>query len=213
VTRGKRALDMVASAGGLTVLAPLLLVLALVVRADGGPAFFRQKRVGHRGHRFRIWKFRTMVPGADRLGPQLTVHGDARITRIGRWLRRTKLDELPQLLNVLVGEMSLVGPRPEVPRYVVHYTPEQRQVLELVPGITDPASLAYRDEARLLAASSEPETLYVERIMPDKLRRNLAYARRATLGSDLRVVLATLGLLERPEPAAPPWADAPSPAP
>jgi lipopolysaccharide/colanic/teichoic acid biosynthesis glycosyltransferase len=209
VTRAKRALDVAASACGLVALAPLFAVLALIVRADGGPAFFGQERVGHHGRRFRLWKVRTMVPHAERLGPQLTVDGDPRITPVGRWLRRTKLDELPQLFNVLTGEMSLVGPRPEVPRYAAHYTPEQRRVLALVPGITDPASIAYRDEARLLAASTEPERLYLERIMPDKIRRNLEYERRATLGSDLRVVLQTVGVLARPAQAALHEADAP----
>lgn len=193
----KRLLDVVASAAGLVALSPLLVGIAAAVKLDGGPAFFRQERIGHRGRPFRMWKFRTMVPHAERLGPQLTAAGDPRITSTGRWLRRTKLDELPQLLNVLVGEMSLVGPRPEVPRYVARYTAEQRRVLELVPGITDPASVHYRDEGALLAAAPDPDRLYVERLMPDKIRRNLAYAATATVWSDVRVILQTLGIVER----------------
>ena len=198
MTRAKRAVDVLASVGGLAVLAPLLVIIAGAVLTDGGPVMFRQLRVGRQGRLFRLWKFRTMVPDAERAGPQLTAAGDRRITPVGRWLRRTKLDELPQLLNVLAGDMSLVGPRPEVPRYVACYTREQRQVLELVPGITDPASIAYRDEARILADADDPERLYVEQILPDKLRRNLAYASHATLGQDLRIVLQTLNLLARP---------------
>ena len=193
MTRAKRLLDVAASAAGLVVLSPLLLAIAVAVKRDGGPALFRQQRVGHRGRPFGMWKFRTMVPHAERLGPQLTAAGDPRITPLGRWLRRTKLDELPQLLNVLLGDMSLVGPRPEVPCYVARYDPDQRRVLALVPGITDPASVRYRDEGALLAGAPDPERLYVERIMPDKIRRNLAYAATATLWSDVGVVLRTLG--------------------
>jgi len=203
MTRAKRLLDVAASAAGLLALSPLLLAVAVLVRRDGGPAFFRQERVGRDGRPFRMWKFRTMVPNAERLGPQLTAAGDPRITPIGRWLRRTKLDELPQLANVLVGEMSLVGPRPEVARYVARYTPEQRAVLALVPGITDPASLHYRGEERLLAAAADPERLYVEQVMPDKIRRNLEYARTATVLGDVAVVLRTLGLVAGTSAAAP----------
>ena len=127
--------------------------------------------------------------------PQLTVGEDPRITRAGRWLRRTKIDELPQLINVLKGEMSLVGPRPEVPRYVALYNEEEKSVLELVPGITDPASIKYRRESELLACSPEPEKTYIEEIMPEKIRINLDYARRATLFTDFKVILTTLCLV------------------
>ena len=192
MTPGKRAFDVVASALGLLLLAPLLVVLVLLVRADGGPAFFRQERIGRHGRSFRIWKFRTMVPDADRLGPHLTVGADRRITRLGGWLRRTKLDELPQLINVLAGEMSLVGPRPEVPRYVALYDVGQRRVLDLVPGITDPASIRYHDESRVLASSSDPERLYVERLMPEKIRLNLAYAEGRGVVRDAGIIFATL---------------------
>jgi lipopolysaccharide/colanic/teichoic acid biosynthesis glycosyltransferase len=192
----KRLFDVLFSGLGLLVLSPLLLVLALLIRlSDGGPAFFRQDRVGYGGRVFRLWKFRTMVVGAERRGGQLTVEGDDRITRLGRHLRRLKWDELPQLLNVLRGEMSLVGPRPEVVRYVALYSEEERRVLDLVPGITDPASIRYRDEERVLACCSDPERTYVESIMPEKIRLNLQYAVRATAWSDLVVILRTLGLL------------------
>lgn len=195
MTRAKRLVDVAASICGLVAASPVLVLVAAAVKTDGGNVFFRQQRVGRHGRPFLIWKFRTMVPDAERSGPQLTVAGDVRITPVGRWLRRTKLDELPQLLNVLAGEMSLVGPRPEVARYVALYTTDQRRVLALVPGITDPASLAYRDEERLLAEATDPERAYVEQIIPDKIRRNLEYAARSTVASDLRVVLRTFGAI------------------
>jgi len=193
VTPAKRGFDVVCAALGLVVLSPLFALLAALIKlGDGGPVFFRQQRMGYRGRPFRIWKFRTMVPDAERRGALLTADCDPRITGVGRWLRRTKMDELPQLLNVLAGEMSLVGPRPEVPRYVALYTPAQRGVIDIVPGITDPASLAYRDEGRLLASAPDPERAYVNRIMPDKIRLNLEYARRATLWTDVAVILNTV---------------------
>lgn len=192
----KRAFDLFWSLSGLAVLSPLFLLIALLVKLeDRGPVFFRQERVGHRGRSFRIWKFRTMVVDADRMGRPLTVGRDPRITRVGYWLRKFKLDELPQLINVVRGEMSLVGPRPEVPRYVALYTLEQRKVLELVPGITDPASIRYRNESEVLARSPDPERTYIEEVMPEKIRLNLEYARRATLWSDFVVIVRTLARL------------------
>ena len=189
----KRLFDLGTAGLGLIAIAPALAVMALGVKlSDGGPVFYRQERVGRGGKPFRIWKFRTMVPNADRLGLSITRGGDSRITRIGRVLRRFKLDELPQLWNVLVGEMSFVGPRPEVARYVALYSPEQRQVLELKPGITDPASLAFRDEESMLAAASDPERFYIDTCMPRKIEINLAYARRATFWTDLWVILQTV---------------------
>lgn len=189
-----RMRDRCAAALGLLVVWPVLLVIAMAITLDdGGPIFFRQERVGHRGRPFRIWKFRTMVAGADRTGQHLTLGADRRITRVGRWLRRYKLDELPQLVNVLRGEMRLVGPRPEVPRYVALYSPTERRVLELVPGITDPASIRYaRESDELPPAAADAEHAYVTRIMPDKIRLNLDYAARATAWSDLSIVLATV---------------------
>jgi lipopolysaccharide/colanic/teichoic acid biosynthesis glycosyltransferase len=190
--RAKRAFDLATCITGLFIIWPVLIVIAFAVKVDGGQAFFRQERVGLGGRRFRMWKFRTMVPNAERLGLQLTTDGDRRITRIGRWLRRTKLDELPQLFNVLAGEMSLVGPRPEVPRYTALYSVDQRRVLDLLPGITDPASITYRDEGRLLASAPDPERLYVECIIPEKFRLNLEYASRATIVTDIALVLLTI---------------------
>ena len=193
MTTSKRALDVCGSTLGLVLLGPLFLMIALaIVMEDGGPVLFRQQRVGRGGRLFRLWKFRTMHVGAEYAGGQLTVGRDPRITRVGHWLRRAKLDELPQLLNVLRGEMSLVGPRPEVPRYVALYTPEQRAVLNEIPGITDPASLRYYDESIELARAADPERMYVEQIMPEKIRLNLEYAVRATPATDLVVVLSTL---------------------
>ena len=200
MTAVKRAGDVVAALVGLVLLAPLFVLIAIAIAAESGaPVFFRQTRVGVGGRRFRMWKFRTMVPDAERRGQPLTVGEDPRITRVGRLLRRTKLDELPQLLNVLRGDMSVVGPRPEVPRFVELYTPAQRAVLDLVPGITDPASIRYRDESDVLAAAEDPELLYIERIMPEKIRLNLEYAAHATPWSDLRIVLETLAhIVSRP---------------
>lgn len=188
----KRILDIVCSAIGLSVLSPLLVVIAAIIRlSDGGPVLFRQERVGRRGTRFRIWKFRTMTAEAGRRGRAITVGEDPRITRVGYWLRKLKLDELPQLINVFRGEMSLVGPRPEVPKYVSLYTDDQRRILDVQPGITDPASIHYRGESELLAEASDPERAYVETIMPDKIRRSLDYAARASLVSDLGILLQT----------------------
>ncbi len=200
MTRVKRVMDVCGSLLGLLVLTPLFLLVAVAIAVDvrdgaGGPVLFAQDRVGRDGVSFRMWKFRTMRVNAERAGAPLTVGADPRITRVGRWLRRLKLDELPQLYNVLRGEMSLVGPRPEVPRYVELYSDAQRAVLGLVPGITDPASIRFRDEASELARAADPERFYIEEIMPEKIRLNLEYAGRATPWSDLRVVLSTVGLL------------------
>ena len=191
----KRAFDIVVAGLALLLLAPLLVALGLWVRlASPGPALFRQERVGRFGRTFRIHKFRTMVDGAP--GPQITVGADARITRAGAWLRARKLDELPQLIDVLAGDMSLVGPRPEVPRYVALYPAALRdKVLSVRPGITDPVSLQMADESARLARAADPEREYVEVLMPAKLREAAAYAERATLWSDLQVLARTLRLL------------------
>lgn len=194
----KRGFDFFWASLGLLILWPVFAMVALLIKLeDGGSVFFRQERVG-RGHvPFRIWKFRTMRVGADRLGPAITVGADPRITRTGRWLRASKMDELPQLINVWIGEMSLVGPRPEVQKYVDIYTEDHLRVLDLRPGITDPASIKYRDESALLAKAEHPEDLYIREIVPEKIRINLAYAEGANLWSDLRVILATLGIGRR----------------
>lgn len=193
----KRLFDLLVAGGALLLLLPLLAVLALAVRIDSpGPVFFRQQRVGRHGRLFRIHKFRTMAVDAPQRGPAVTIGRDQRITRIGHVLRHYRLDELPQLIDVLAGDMSVVGPRPEVPRYVAHYPPALReQVLAVRPGITDPAALAHLDEAALLAAATDPEREYVEVILPRKLQHQAAYAAHATLWSDLRVILRTLRLL------------------
>ncbi len=193
MTRAKRTFDLVSAGIGVVLLVPLLALLALLIKAeDGGPVFFRQERVGYRGRPFRIWKFRTMIRDAEARGLPLTVGRDPRVTRIGAWLRRLKLDELPQLFNALAGDMTLVGPRPEVPRYVATYGAAERRVLELVPGVTDEASIRYSDESTILAATVDPERVYVEEILREKIRLNLNYAARATVWTDLWVILATL---------------------
>jgi len=191
----KRLFDLVGAAVALLLLSPLLLAAALAVKLDSpGPVFFRQQRVGRGGVPFRIHKFRTMREGAP--GLQITVGDDPRITRVGRWLRRTRVDELPQFIDVLQGTMSLVGPRPEVPRYVEFYPPELRErVLSVRPGITDPVSLAYADESELLARAADPEREYVEVLLPRKLQAAAAYAERATLWTDLGVLLRSVGVL------------------
>ena len=190
----KRALDVLAAAAGLLLLAPLLLLIALAIRLDSpGPVFFRQERVGRHGVVFRIFKFRTMREGPLTGGIQVTVAGDQRITRVGAFLRRTKLDELAQLLDVLRGTMSLVGPRPEVPRYVAHYPAEWRErLLSVRPGITDFASVRYHDENELLARAPDPEREYLEVVLPTKLRYALHYVDNPSLASDLQVLGLTL---------------------
>jgi lipopolysaccharide/colanic/teichoic acid biosynthesis glycosyltransferase len=196
MSMAKRTLDVVGASLGLVALAPLLVPVAVLIKLqDGGPVFFRQVRVGRHGRRFRIWKFRTMVVDAERLGGTLTVGDDPRITGVGRVLRATKLDELPQLLNVLAGEMSLVGPRPEVPQYVALYGLAESKVLDLVPGITDPASIEYSNESSRLARAADPERFYAEQLMPEKIRLNLEYAARATIWSDLMMIGKTAGSL------------------
>jgi lipopolysaccharide/colanic/teichoic acid biosynthesis glycosyltransferase len=193
MTRAKRGFDLVGAGLGLVLLAPLFALLAILVKADdGGPVFFRQERVGYRGRPFRMWKFRTMVPDAEARGLPLTVGHDPRVTRIGAWLRRLKLDELAQLFNVLAGDMTLVGPRPEVPRYAAKYGAVERRVLDLVPGMTDEASLRYADESTILAGTADPERRYVEEIAPEKVRLSLRYAARATVWTDFQLILATV---------------------
>ena len=195
----KRAFDLLGAALALLLAAPLMLLMALAIKLDSpGPVFFRQERVGRGGRLFRVHKFRTMVADAPAQGLPLTVGDDARITPVGRFLRHRKLDELPQLLDVLAGEMSLVGPRPEVARYVAHYPADLRdRVLSLRPGITDPVSLAFADESAVLARAADPEREYVEVILPRKLRAAAAYAERATLATDLKVIIRTLWLLAK----------------
>ena len=193
----KRLFDLVFAALGLVLLTPLLLAVALWVVCDSpGPALFRQQRVGRAGKPFHIYKFRTMHQRAAAHGPAITIGADARITRAGYWLRRTKADELPQLVNVLLGQMSLVGPRPEVPHYVALYPSDLRElILSVRPGITDHASIEFRDESTLLGQSSDPERTYIEEILPVKLRYAAQYARSHTLWADLKIIARTISAL------------------
>jgi lipopolysaccharide/colanic/teichoic acid biosynthesis glycosyltransferase len=199
MSMAKRVFDLIVSALLLLMLAPLGLLLATAIKFDSpGPVFFRQERVGRGGTLFRIHKFRTMVADASALGPELTIGQDARITRLGGWLRKSKLDELAQLIDVFRGDMSLVGPRPEVPRYVELYPAAIRErVLSVRPGITDPASLAHADEADELAQAADPERHYVEVVMPRKLQAALDYSERATLAQDLAILGRSLWLVLR----------------
>jgi lipopolysaccharide/colanic/teichoic acid biosynthesis glycosyltransferase len=193
---GQRGLDLLLGIPLLILLAPLFIIVAIVVRLDSaGPAFFLQERVGRFGKRFRIIKFRTMTFSAERQGPLITVGNDARVTRVGRLLRRWKIDELPQLFNLLRGEMSLVGPRPEVPRYAALYTSHQSRILEARPGITGPASLRFHDESRLLAEQADPEQYYRLVLMAIKIEEDLAYVESATVATDLLLVARTIARL------------------
>ncbi len=190
----KRLFDLLSALLGLALLAPILLVIGLLIRVDSpGPALFRQERVGRHGKRFRIWKLRTMTQGAG--GSGLVLENDPRVTRLGAFLRRTRVDELPQLINVLVGQMSLVGPRPELPEYVARYTDLQRAVLQVRPGITSYAALAFADEAALLTRATDPEQAYIEHVLPRKVELGLLYIKRRSFLEDLRLILATVSLL------------------
>lgn len=189
----KRFFDVLVALAGVVMLAPVFVIVALLIRmTDEGDIFFLQERVGRGGHPFRIFKFRTMRMETEKMGASVTKAGDSRITPIGRWLRKWKLDELPQLFNVLGGDMSFVGPRPEVPRYVALYTPDQRRVLELRPGITDLATLKFRHEEEMLARAADPERFYREECIPRKIALNLEYADRASLVDDLALIFRTL---------------------
>jgi lipopolysaccharide/colanic/teichoic acid biosynthesis glycosyltransferase len=191
----RRLVDVVVSTSGLVVLSPLFAILAVAVKLSSpGPAFHRGERIGRGGKPFTLYKFRSMCVAES--GPAITRAGDPRVTAVGRFLRRTKLDELPQLINVVAGDMSLIGPRPEVPRYVEMYDAEQRRILSVRPGITSPASLFYRSEEEQLAGP-DWERIYVERIMPAKLRIDLEYLERRTLASELLVIARTIAALLR----------------
>ena len=189
----KRLFDIVASGLGLIFLSPLFLIVAIWIKLDSpGPVFFRQVRVGRYNKDFRIFKFRTMRVGSDK-GSQITIGGrDPRVTRAGYWLRKFKIDELPQLINVFIGDMSLVGPRPEVRRYVDLYTPEQMHVLDVRPGITDAASIKFRNESEFLKQVDDPEKHYIEVIMPMKLDLYLQYANYHSFKGDIRLILETI---------------------
>jgi lipopolysaccharide/colanic/teichoic acid biosynthesis glycosyltransferase len=189
----KRAFDLSFSIVGLLLLSPVFGLLAVAVKlSDGGPVFYRQQRVGQGGRLFAILKFRSMVVNAEKVGLSVTKEGDPRITRIGRSMRKTKLDELPQLWNVLRGDMSFVGPRPEVPRYVEKYTTGQKRVLALKPGITDLATLEFRNEEELLRTAADTEKFYLEYCVPRKIELNLAYAKTANVWEDIKIIIRTV---------------------
>ena len=195
----KRLFDLLLSSIGLLLLAPLLLLIATLVKLDSpGPVMFRQERVGRFGQPFRIHKFRTMRHEPAGQGLQITVGADRRITRVGGFLRASKLDELPQLLDVWLGDMSLVGPRPEVPRYVAHYPAELREkVLSVRPGITDIASIEYRDESAVLARAVDPERAYIDEVLPHKLSLAARYVERSSLWLDAWLIWRTVVAIVR----------------
>ena len=190
----KRCLDVVGAVVGLVLLSPVFAIVAIAIRLDtAGPVFFRQQRVGRDGRLFAIFKFRSMSVDAPRRGSALTVRADVRITRTGRFLRKSKLDELPQLVNVLVGDMSLVGPRPEVPQFMRFYSPEQRAIIvSMRPGMTDYAAILFRDESTLLDQTEDPIEVYRRLIMPVKFSHYERYSREIGILTDLRIILATV---------------------
>jgi lipopolysaccharide/colanic/teichoic acid biosynthesis glycosyltransferase len=189
----KRLFDILAAGIGFVLLLPVLLPAAILVKLTSrGPALFRQERMGRGGRPFFILKFRTMVADAPRLGSQITAGADPRITKIGKILRKTKIDELPQLINVLRGEMSLVGPRPEVRKYVEMFAADYEEILRVRPGITDLASIKYRDEAAVLGAASDPDRAYVEVVLPEKIRLAKEYVRRQSFFLDIRIIFGTI---------------------
>jgi lipopolysaccharide/colanic/teichoic acid biosynthesis glycosyltransferase len=189
----KRLFDIFAAAAVLILLSPLLFLAALLIRLDSsGPIFFRQERIGKEFRPFWIYKFRTMSDGADKRGPLVTVGDDERITRVGRVLRKSKIDELPQLINILKGEMSVVGPRPEVRSYVELFHDDYQEILKVRPGLTDLASLKYRNEAEILGRSTKPREDYISLILPDKIALGKKYVHNSSLGFDLELIFRTL---------------------
>jgi lipopolysaccharide/colanic/teichoic acid biosynthesis glycosyltransferase len=192
----KRVFDLVVAALALVMVSPVIGAAAIAVKLDsGGPALYQGPRVGRGGRIFQIYKLRTMQVGSEGSGPAVTSSGDDRVTPVGRFLRRTKADELPQLLNVLKGDMSLVGPRPEHPNFVQHYPPDQRESLTVRPGMTGPTTLAFIDEEKILQGGGDPEATYVERIMPRKLALDREYVRNASFAGDLWILLETGGVI------------------
>ena len=193
----KRLFDLGASFFGLILLAPIFVLSAFWIMIDSkGPIFFRQERVGFQGINFRIHKFRTMVLDAEKKGKQITVGADSRITTVGFFLRKYKLDELPQLIDVLVGNMSLVGPRPEVPKYIDYYSDDEKyDVLSVKPGITDNASIEFRDENELLAVSKDPEAVYINEVLPKKIALYRKYVRERSFFGDVAIIFKTIFLI------------------
>ena len=188
----KRIFDITLSLFGLIILLPFMLIIAILIKLDSkGPVFFKQIRVTKNGREFKIFKYRTMRVGSDKYS-QITVGKDNRITKIGAFLRKYKLDEIPQLINVFIGDMSLVGPRPEVPKYVAFYTDEQKEILKVRAGITDYASIEFSDENDLLASEEDPEKAYIEKIMPKKIELNKKYLSEISILTDIKIILLTI---------------------
>lgn len=188
----KRIFDTILSLFGLVILLPFMLIIAIFIKLDSkGPVFFKQVRVTKNGREFKIFKYRTMRVGSDKYS-QITVGKDNRITKVGAFLRKYKLDEIPQLINVLIGDMSLVGPRPEVPKYVALYTDEQKEILKVRAGITDYASIEFSDENDLLASEEDPEKAYIEKVMPKKIELNKKYISEISILTDIKIILLTI---------------------
>ena len=188
----KRIFDIISSLFGLILLSPFMLIIAILIKLDSkGPIFFKQIRVTKNGREFKIFKYRTMRVGSDKFS-QITVGKDSRITKVGDFLRKYKLDEIPQLINVLIGDMSLVGPRPEVPKYVALYTEEQREILKVRAGITDYASIEFSNENDILANETDPEKAYIEKIMPRKIELNKKYLSEISVMTDIKIILLTI---------------------
>ena len=187
----KRIFDIISSLFGLILLSPFMIIIAILIKLDSkGPIFFKQVRVTKNGREFKIFKYRTMKIGSDKYS-QITVGKDSRITKVGDFLRKYKLDEIPQLINVLIGDMSLVGPRPEVPKYVALYTEEQREILKVRAGITDYASIEFSNENDILANEADPEKAYIEKIMPRKIELNKKYLSEISVMTDIKIILLT----------------------
>ena len=188
----KRIFDIILSLFGLIILLPFMLIIAIFIKLDSkGPVFFKQLRVTKNGREFKIFKYRTMRVGSDKYS-QITVGKDDRITKIGSFLRKYKLDEIPQLINVLIGDMSLVGPRPEVPKYVALYTDEQKEILKVRAGITDYASIEFSNENDLLASEEDPEKAYIKKVMPKKIELNKKYISEISMLTDIKIILLTI---------------------
>ena len=188
----KRIFDIISSLFGLILLSPFMIIIAILIKLDSnGPIFFKQVRVTKNGREFKIFKYRTMKIGSDKYS-QITVGKDSRITKVGDFLRKYKLDEIPQLINVLIGDMSLVGPRPEVPKYVALYTEEQREILKVRAGITDYASIEFSNENDILANETDPEKAYIEKIMPRKIELNKKYLSEISVMTDIKIILLTI---------------------
>ena len=188
----KRIFDIILSLFGLIILLPFMLIIAILIKLDSkGPVFFKQIRVTKNAREFKIFKYRTMRVGSDKYS-QITVGKDNRITKVGAFLRKYKLDEIPQLINVLIGDMSLVGPRPEVPKYAALYTDEQKEILKVRAGITDYASIEFSDENDLLASEEDPEKAYIEKVMPKKIELNKKYISEISILTDIKIILLTI---------------------